>query len=50
LAYGAAAWLAMHLFVVFYEEPRLRADHPDAYAAYVRRVPRWLPRLTPWNP
>jgi protein-S-isoprenylcysteine O-methyltransferase Ste14 len=50
LVYGAAAWLATHLFVVSYEEPRLRADHPDAYAAYFRHVPRWLPRLTPWRP
>lgn len=48
LAYGLAAWLAMHLFVVFYEEPRLAADHP-AYAAYRAAVPRWLPRLTPWR-
>ncbi|EJL23388.1 hypothetical protein-S-isoprenylcysteine methyltransferase [Caulobacter sp. AP07] len=49
LAYGAAVWLAMHLFVVSYEEPRLRADHPG-YEAYVRHVPRWLPRLRPWRP
>jgi protein-S-isoprenylcysteine O-methyltransferase Ste14 len=46
LAYGGAAWLAMHLFVVFYEEPRLLADHPD-YEAYRNAVPRWLPRLAP---
>lgn len=50
LAYGAAVWLATHLFVVSYEEPRLRADHPGDYDAYVRHVPRWLPRLTPWRP
>lgn len=48
LAYGAIAWLTMHLFVVFYEEPRLSADHPS-YAAYRAAVPRWLPRLTPWK-
>jgi len=48
LGYGLAAWLAMHLFVVFYEEPRLSADHPR-YDAYRAAVPRWLPRLTPWK-
>ncbi len=48
LAYGVAAWIAMHLFVVFYEEPRMEADHPD-YAAYRAGVPRWWPRLTPWT-
>jgi protein-S-isoprenylcysteine O-methyltransferase Ste14 len=49
LAYGAAAWLAMHLFVVFYEEPRLLADHGAGYEAFRRNVPRWLPRLRPWR-
>lgn len=48
LAYGAAAWLTMHLFVLFYEEPRLRADHAG-YEAYLAHVPRWMPRLTPWR-
>ena len=48
LAYGAIAWLTMHLFVVFYEEPRLSADHPG-YDAYRAVVPRWLPRLNPWR-
>ena len=48
LAYGAAVWLTMHLFVVFYEEPTLSAAHPT-YDAYRASVPRWLPRLTPWK-
>lgn len=50
LAYGAAAWLTMHLFVVFYEEPRLLADYGPAYETFRRHVPRWLPRLRPWRP
>lgn len=48
LAYGAVTWLTMHLFVVFYEEPRLSIDH-SSYDAYRAAVPRWLPRLTPWT-
>jgi protein-S-isoprenylcysteine O-methyltransferase Ste14 len=41
LAIAAAA--AVHLWVVRVEEPRLRACFGDAYAEYLRRVPRWLP-------
>ena len=50
LAYGAAVWAAFHLFVLGYEEPTLRRQFPDDYAAFVRNVPRWLPRLRPWRP
>ncbi|WP_029907198.1 isoprenylcysteine carboxylmethyltransferase family protein [Caulobacter sp. UNC358MFTsu5.1] len=50
LAYGAAAWLTMHLFVVFYEEPRLLGDYGQDYETFRRHVPRWLPRLRPWRP
>ncbi len=46
-AYGACAALCMHLFVVFYEEPTLRARYGEQYAAFCRDVPRWIPRLTP---
>ncbi|HZP04237.1 MAG TPA: isoprenylcysteine carboxylmethyltransferase family protein [Terracidiphilus sp.] len=44
------AWLCMHLFVRFYEEPTLTRRHPEEYPAYKRHVPRWLPRFTPWKP
>jgi len=33
-----------HAWVVRAEEPRLRARFGDAYAEYLRRIPRWLPR------
>jgi protein-S-isoprenylcysteine O-methyltransferase Ste14 len=48
LVYGAVVWLAFHLFVLAYEEPTLRQTYGDEYEAYRRRVPRWIPRLTPW--
>lgn len=35
---------AAHLWVVRVEEPRLRARFGAAYAEYLRRVPRWVPR------
>ena len=47
LVYAAVVWLAFHLFVLFYEEPRERERFPEEYSAYSRSVPRWLPRLRP---
>lgn len=46
-AYGAAAMLVTHLFVVGYEEPTLSNTFGEEYAAYRRAVRRWIPRLTP---
>jgi protein-S-isoprenylcysteine O-methyltransferase Ste14 len=44
LGYAGAFLVAMHLMAVGYEEPALRATFGEAYAAYCRRVGRWLPR------
>lgn len=49
LAYAVIAWLAVHLFVLFYEEPTLRKSFPAEYAVYCANVPRWIPRLSPWR-
>jgi protein-S-isoprenylcysteine O-methyltransferase Ste14 len=49
LEYGVIVWMAMHLFVVGYEEPKLRATFGADYAAFCRGVSRWMPRLTPWT-
>jgi protein-S-isoprenylcysteine O-methyltransferase Ste14 len=43
-AWAIVAWLIWHLFVVLYEEPGLRERFDGAYEAYMRRVPRWIPR------
>jgi protein-S-isoprenylcysteine O-methyltransferase Ste14 len=41
----ALPWLLLaHLFVVFYEEPHLRAKSGSPYDAYCSSVRRWLPR------
>ena len=45
LEYGLAAWLTMHLFVVFYEEPTLRSQFGAEYEEYCRTVARWVPRV-----
>jgi len=49
LEYGGLAWLVAHLFVLFYEEPTLRASFGSEYEAFCAEVARWIPRLTPWS-
>jgi protein-S-isoprenylcysteine O-methyltransferase Ste14 len=44
IGYAAGFVLLMHVFVVLYEEPTLRAAFGDDYKAYCRRVGRWLPK------
>jgi protein-S-isoprenylcysteine O-methyltransferase Ste14 len=43
LGAAAIALASAHVWVVAIEEPRLVARFGDAYVAYLRRVPRWLP-------
>ncbi|MEZ5973099.1 MAG: isoprenylcysteine carboxylmethyltransferase family protein [Hyphomonadaceae bacterium] len=50
IAYGIVIWLMFLIFVLNYEEPRLRRDFPDDYPEYIANVPRWRPRLSPWRP
>jgi protein-S-isoprenylcysteine O-methyltransferase Ste14 len=47
--YGALIWLAFHIFVVAYEEPKLRKTFGRQYRDYCAHVPRWIPRLRPWS-
>jgi len=46
---GAIGCLGIHLFVRLYEEPTLTRRHSEEYLRYKHHVPRWLPRLTPWD-
>lgn len=48
-AYGLIVWLAVHLFVIGYEEPTLGDAYGDQYHRYCAHVRRWIPRLTPWR-
>jgi len=45
----AAVALAIHLFVLFYEELTLRSRFGADYEEYCRNVRRWWPRLRPWS-
>ena len=47
--YAAALWAGFHVFVMLYEERNLRSTFGVEYEAFCRRVPRWIPRLTPWT-
>ncbi len=47
LKYALATCGAFCLFVLAYEEPRLRRKFGASYKVYCKGVPRWIPRLTP---
>ena len=47
VGYALLFWLIVHAFVVFVEEPSLRDQFGSSYDDYLRRVPRWIPRLRP---
>src|SRR5262249_8754981 len=49
VVYAAVFWLAVHLFVVAYEEPTLQQTFGAEYSAFRANVPRWIPRMTPWR-
>ncbi len=43
--YAGFVWLIINLFVVAYEEPKLRALFGNEYTSYQARVRRWIPRI-----
>ncbi len=45
LTYTVIVFLAFHTFVILYEEPTLKGKFGEAYENYMKRVPRWIPRL-----
>jgi len=45
LIYAVAVFLAFHLFVILYEEPRLRSLFGESYEEYSKSVPRWGAKL-----
>ena len=48
LAFVAVPAVCAHVFVLGFEEPVLEERFGESYRAYLRAVPRWLPRLKPW--
>ena len=43
-------FLANTIYFRFSEEPGLRQRFGDDYQRYCKHVPRWVPRLRPWDP
>ena len=47
--YAGIVFLAVLLFVRFYEEPTLEREYGDEYSEYRRNVRAWIPRVRAWN-
>jgi protein-S-isoprenylcysteine O-methyltransferase Ste14 len=45
LLYAVFSFIGVHAFIVFYEEPTLKRKFGAAYEEYLKRVPRWIPKL-----
>jgi protein-S-isoprenylcysteine O-methyltransferase Ste14 len=45
LIYTIVVFIAFSLFVIYYEEPTLKQKFGPAYEAYLKKVPRWIPKL-----
>ena len=45
LIYAIVVFLAFHTFVIYYEEPTLKRIFGAAYEEYLKRVPRWIPKV-----
>jgi len=45
LVYALGVGLAVYLFVVLYEEPKLKQQFGEEYDAYRQKVERWLPHI-----
>ena len=45
LIYAFVSFTAFHLFVTLYEEPNLKRRFGASYEEYLKKVPRWIPRV-----
>ena len=45
IVYLVIVFVIVHLFVTLYEEPTLKKKFGTTYEQYLKRVPRWIPRL-----
>ena len=49
LIWGCVFFLMNTMYFIFKEEPAMLARFGESYAEYKRHVPRWIPRLRPYN-
>jgi protein-S-isoprenylcysteine O-methyltransferase Ste14 len=45
LIYAVVVFIGFNAFVTFYEEPTLKRKFGVSYEDYLKRVPRWIPRI-----
>ena len=45
LMYAIVVFVAFHTFVSYYEEPTLKRKFGTAYEDYLKKVPRWIPKV-----
>jgi protein-S-isoprenylcysteine O-methyltransferase Ste14 len=50
LAWAALFFVLNQIYIPRFEEPGLEQRFGDDYRRYRQHVPRWLPRLRPWQP
>ncbi len=50
LLWALVFFIINNIFFVTYEEPNLKKKFGDHYLQYKRNVPRWIPRLKPFQP
>jgi protein-S-isoprenylcysteine O-methyltransferase Ste14 len=50
LIWAAIFFIINNIYFLIYEEIDLLKKFGDEYSEYKKNVPRWIPRLTPYNP
>ena len=45
LVYAMIVFLAFNTFVTYYEEPTLKQKFGKSYEDYLKKVPRWIPKI-----
>jgi protein-S-isoprenylcysteine O-methyltransferase Ste14 len=50
LLWAAFFFVMLTTFIQVWEEPHLAARFGDEYTRYRRNVPRWIPRVSAWEP
>ena len=50
LLWFAIFFTVQAISIQFWEEPHLTRQFGDEYLSYRRHVPRWLPRMSAWDP
>lgn len=50
LVWAVTFFVALAVFIRWWEEPHLKNRYGSSYVDYWNNVPRWIPLLSAWNP